>query len=87
MEDVRTPSAACGYTQAVSRSTTLYLMAFWVGIILIIVMCSALLAISKRQEAMLEELLKRSGSMQDTSVLINPETRSQAERHQNGSGR
>jgi signal transduction histidine kinase len=55
-------------------------------IALIIVECFALFVISKRQEAMLDELLKRTGSMQETSVLINPETRSQAERHRNGSG-
>jgi hypothetical protein len=35
----------------------------------------------------LDELLKRSGSMQETSVLINPETRSQVGSCQNGSGR
>jgi hypothetical protein len=62
-------------------------MAFWVGIILIIVMCYALLVISKRQEMMLDELLKRSGERQNTSVLINPETRSQAGSYRDGSGK
>jgi hypothetical protein len=70
----------------VSHSTMLYLTALLVLTILITVLCSALLAISKRQEAMLDELLKRSGSMQETSVLINPETRSQVGSCPNGSG-
>jgi cytoskeletal protein RodZ len=51
------------------------------------VLCSVLLVIAKRQEAMLDELLKRSGSMQETSVLINPETRSQGGSILPGSGR
>jgi hypothetical protein len=80
-------SVECGLTREESRTITSILMALLVITILTTVLCSALLAISKRQEAMLDELLKRSGSMQETSVLINPETRSQAERHLNGSGR
>jgi hypothetical protein len=66
---------------------TVFLMVLLALTILLIVECSALLAISKRQEAMLDELLKRSGSMQETSVLINPETRSQVGSYPNGSGK
>jgi hypothetical protein len=51
------------------------------------VLCSALLAISKRQEMMLETLLRQSGERQDTSVLINPETRYQVGSYPNGSER
>jgi hypothetical protein len=68
------------FSPDVSHSTMLYRMALLVLMILTTVLCYALLVISKRQEAMLEELLKRSGSMQETSVLINPETRSQVGR-------
>jgi hypothetical protein len=75
------------FSPDVSHSTMLYRMALLVLMILTTVLCSALLVISKRQEAMLEELLKRSGSMQETSVLINPETRSQVGRVQHGSGK
>jgi hypothetical protein len=70
-----------------SHMTTLFQIGLAVAMILVIVLCYALLVIAKRQEAMLDLLVKQSGSMQETSVLINPETRSQAERHQNGSGR
>jgi hypothetical protein len=84
MENVM--SVGSDFNPDVSHSTMLYRTALLVLMILTTVLCSALLAISKRQEAMLDELLKRSGSMQETSALINPETRSQAERHQNGSG-
>jgi hypothetical protein len=80
-------NVGCGFNQHVLRSITLILMVLLVAMILLTVLCSALLAISKRQEAMLDELLKRTGSMQETSVLINPETRSQAGSCQNGSGR
>jgi hypothetical protein len=79
--------AGCGYSQDVSHTTILFQTALLVLMILTTVMCSALLAISKRQEMMLDELLKRSGSMQETSVLINPETRSQAGSYQDGKGR
>jgi hypothetical protein len=85
MDDVK--NAGCGYSQDVSHTIMRYQMVLLVLAIFITVMCYALSVIAKRQEMMLEELLKRSGSMQETSVLINPETRSQAERHQNGSGR
>jgi hypothetical protein len=80
-------SAECGYSQDVSHMITVFLMVLLALTILLIVECSALLAISKRQEAMLDELLKRSGSMQETSVLINPETRSQVGSYPNGSGK
>jgi hypothetical protein len=53
--------------------------------ILQIVESYALLAIEKRQEMMLETLLKQSGERQEKSVLINPETRSQAGRGRLGS--
>jgi hypothetical protein len=79
-------NVACGYSPDVLRSTTLILMALLAFLLLTTVMCSVLLAIAKRQEAMLDELLKRSGSMQETSVLINPETRSQVGSCPNGSG-
>jgi hypothetical protein len=70
----------------VSHSTMLYRTALLVLMILTTVLCCALLAISKRQEMMLDELLKRTGSMQETSVLINPETRSHVGSYLNGNG-
>jgi hypothetical protein len=79
--------AACGFSQDVLRSTTLIQMALLAFLLLTTVLCSALLAISKRQEMMLETLLRQSGERQDTSVLINPETRSQAGRIRDGSGK
>jgi hypothetical protein len=66
--------------------TTLTQTVSLVLIILITVESSALLVISKRQEMMLETLLRQSGERQDTSVLINPETRSQVGSYRNGSG-
>jgi hypothetical protein len=74
-------------SQEESHTITSFLMASLVAMILLIAQLSVLVVIGKRQEAMLDELLRRSGSMQETSVLINPETRSQGERHRNGSGR
>jgi multidrug efflux pump subunit AcrB len=71
-------NAECGLNHHVLRSITLILMALLVAMILLTVLCSALLAISKRQEAMLDEFLKRSGNMQDTLELYNPKTHSQA---------
>jgi hypothetical protein len=79
--------AACGFSQDVLRSITLIQMALLAFLLLTTVLCSALLAISKRQEMMLETLLRQSGERQDTSVLINPETRSQAGRIRDGSGK
>jgi cytoskeletal protein RodZ len=63
------------------------LMVLMVILGLITVLCSVLLVISKRQEAMLETLLRQSGERQDTSVLINPETRSQVGSYRSGSER
>jgi hypothetical protein len=80
-------NAACGFSPHVLRSTTLILMVLLVSTILLTVLCSALLAISKRQEAMLELLLRQSGERQDTSVLSNPETRSQVGSYRSGSER
>jgi hypothetical protein len=79
-------NAERGLSREESRTIIVFLMVSLALTILLIVECSALLAISKRQEAMLDELLKRSGSMQERSVLINPETRSQVGSCQNGSG-
>jgi hypothetical protein len=79
--------AACGFSQDVLRSITLIQMALLAFLLLTTVLCSALLAISKRQEMMLDELLKRSGERQDTSVLINPETRSQVGSYRDGKGK
>jgi hypothetical protein len=80
-------TVASDFNPDVSHSIIVFLMVSLALTILLIVECSALLAISKRQEAMLDELLKRSGSMQETSVLINPETRSQVGSYPNGSGK
>jgi hypothetical protein len=85
MDDVK--NVSCGLSREESRTIIVFLMVSLALTILLIVECSALLAISKRQEAMLDELLKRSGSMQETSVLINPETRSQVGSYPNGSGK
>jgi hypothetical protein len=85
MDDVK--NVAFDFNPDVSHSTMLYRTVLLVLMILTTVLCCALLAISKRQEAMLDELLKRSGSMQETSVLINPETRSQVGNCRNGSGK
>jgi hypothetical protein len=52
--------------------------------VFVTVACFALLVTAKRQEMMLNELLKRSDNRQDTLVLINPETRSQAGSYRNG---
>jgi hypothetical protein len=82
MDDVN--NVACGFSPHIWRSTTLILMALLATTILLTVLCSALLAISKRQEAMLDELLKRSGNMQDTLVLSNPKTRYQGVSIQHG---
>jgi hypothetical protein len=82
MDDVN--NVACGFSHHIWRSTTLILMALLATTILLTVLCSALLAISKRQEAMLDELLKRSGNMQDTLVLSNPKTRYQGVSIQHG---
>jgi hypothetical protein len=82
MDDVN--NVACGFSPHILRSTTLILMALLATTILLTVLCSALLAISKRQEAMLDELLKRSGNMQDTLVLSNPKTRYQGVSIQHG---
>jgi hypothetical protein len=73
--------------QDVSHTIMLSLMVLLVMLGLITVLCSVLLVISKRQEMMLETLLRQSGERQDTSVLINPETRSQAGSYRNGSGK
>jgi hypothetical protein len=73
--------------QEESHTIIRYQMVSLVLTIFITVMCYALSVISKRQEAMLDELLKRSGSMQEKSVLINPETRSQVGNFRPGSGR
>jgi hypothetical protein len=80
-------NAACGFSPHVLRSTTLILMVLLGLMILTTVLCSALLAISKRQEMMLETLLRQSGERQDISVLINPETRYQVGSYPNGSGK
>jgi hypothetical protein len=60
------------------------LMALVVLMILAIVLLYALLVISIRQEKILDELLKRSGNIQDTLALSNPETRFQAGSIQHG---
>jgi uncharacterized membrane protein YqiK len=85
MDDVKL--AACGCSRDVSRTIMLIPILLLALMILIIALYYALLVISKRQEMMLETLLRQSGERQDTSVLINPETRSQAGRIQHGSGR
>jgi uncharacterized membrane protein YqiK len=81
----------CEFSTAASRDVSRTIMLIPILLlalmILIIVLYYALLVISKRQEAMLDELLKRSGERQDTSVLNNPDTRSQAGRIQDGSGK
>jgi hypothetical protein len=69
------------------HSTTLYRTGLLVLMTLATAMSYASLVINGRQEAMLDELLKRSGSMQETSVLMNPETRSRVGSCPNGSGR
>jgi hypothetical protein len=79
--------AGCDCNQDELHTITSILMALLVPTILLTAMCYALLVISKRQEMMLETLLRQSGERQDTSVLINPETRSQAGRIQGGSGK
>jgi hypothetical protein len=61
------------------------LMVLLVILGLITVLCSVSIVISKRQEAMLDELLKRSGNMQDTLALSNPKTRSQVGGFRHGS--
>jgi hypothetical protein len=63
---------------------TRHLTALLVLMILAIVLLYALLVISIRQEKILDELLKRSGNIQDTLALLNPETRSQAGSNRNG---
>jgi hypothetical protein len=85
MDDVKT--AVRDLSQDALHTITPILMGLLVLTILLTVLCSALLAISKRQEMMLETLLRQSGERQDTLVLSNPETRSQVGRHQNGSER
>jgi hypothetical protein len=74
----------CGLSPHELRTITLILMALLALMILTTVLCSALLAISKRQEMMLETLLRQSGERQDTLALTNPETRSQAGGYRNG---
>lgn len=68
---------------SITRSLTVLL----VLMILQTVGLFALLAIAKRQESMSNELLKRSGNMQDTLELYNPTTRSQEESFRYGSGK
>ena len=58
----------------------------WQLLILIIVELSASVAIAKRQEKMLEELLRRSECRPITLELSNPVTRSQAAKLHLGSG-
>jgi hypothetical protein len=77
--------AGCGYSQDVSRTITLIQMVSLALTILLIAECSALLAISKRQEMMLETLLRQSGERQDISAQRLRETRSQAGSCPNGS--
>ena len=55
-------------------------------LILITVVCFASVAIAKRQEKMLEELLRRSECRPATLELSNPVTRSQAAKLHLGSG-
>jgi hypothetical protein len=62
------------------------LMALLVLTTLAIVECSALLVIAKRQEMMLDELLKRSGGMQEILAQRLRETQCQAVGRQNGNG-
>jgi hypothetical protein len=62
------------------------LMALLVLTTLAIVECSALLVIAKRQEMMLDELLKRSGGMQEILAQRLRETQCQAVERQNGNG-
>jgi hypothetical protein len=62
------------------------LMALLVLMILLIVECSALLVIAKKQDATLETLLKQSGDMQEILAQRLHETHCQAGERQNGSG-
>jgi hypothetical protein len=85
MDDVN--NAQCDCSQAELHSIIAILTALLVPTILLTAMSYALLVTSKRQEMMLETLLRQSGEKQDTLVLRNPETRSQAGRIQDGSGK
>jgi hypothetical protein len=82
MDDVKT--AVRDLSQDALHTITPILMGLLVLTILLTVLCSALIAISKRQEMMLDELLRRSGNMQDTLVLSNPKTRYQGASIQHG---
>jgi hypothetical protein len=85
MDDAR--PAECGSSRDVSRTITLIQMVSLALTILLIAECSALLAISKRQEMMLETLLRQSGERQDISAQKLHETHCQVENYRNGSGR
>jgi hypothetical protein len=87
MDDVKMRAVERDFIQERLHTITSILMASMVLTISLIVLCYALFVISKRQEMMLETLLRQSGERQDTSVLSNPETRSQAGRIQDGSGK
>jgi hypothetical protein len=78
---------ACDCNQGELHTITRILTALLVFLILQTAMFYVLLVISKRQEMMLETLLRQSGERQNTSVLINPDTLSQAVRIRDGSGK
>jgi hypothetical protein len=84
MDDVKT--VGCGYSRDVSHMITVIQMALLALTILLIVECSALLAISKRQEAMSETLLRQSGDMQAMLAQRLHETRYQEGSSRNGNG-
>jgi hypothetical protein len=84
MDDAK--NAGCGYSRDVSHMITVILMVLLALTILLIVECSALLAISKRQEMMSETLLRQSGDMQAMLAQRLHETHCQVENYRTGSG-
>jgi hypothetical protein len=84
MDDAR--PAECGYSRDVSHMIMRYQMVLLVLTIFITVACYALIVISKRQEMMLETLLKQSGDMQSMLGQRLHETHCQAGSYRNGSG-
>jgi hypothetical protein len=65
------------YRSENSTMTTSFQTVLLVLMILVTVLLYALIVIVKRQEAITDELLRRSVCMQSMSELDNPETRSQ----------
>jgi hypothetical protein len=84
MDDAK--NAECGYSRDVSHTITVFLMVLLVLTILLIVECSALLAISKRQEMMSETLLRQNGGIQDILAQRLHETHCQAANYRTGNG-